>query len=74
MWGSFLFRVLFCIALCFSSLATILMGKGELVALLCLSSWCRVAVIVLHLFLAVPCVGLHDVIVVFAQQLFLMLF
>ena len=50
------------------------MGKGELVALLCLSSWCRVAVIVLHLFLAVPCVGLHDVIVVFAQQLFLMLF
>ena len=39
------------------------MGKRELVALLSLSSWCFV--IVVWLFLAVPWVSLHCVIVVF---------
>ena len=37
-------------------LAIILIGKTELVALLCLSSWCLV--IVMWLFLIVPWVGL----------------
>ena len=49
-----------------SSFAIILMGKRELVALLCLSSWCLV--IVVWLFLAVPWVGLQFVIVVFPDH------
>ena len=47
----------------YSSFAIILMGKRDLVALLNLSSWCLV--IVVWLFLAVPCVCLQFVIVVF---------
>ena len=46
-----------------SSFAFILMGKRELVALLSLSSWCRVTVV--WLFLTVPWVSLQFVIVVF---------
>ena len=46
-----------------SSIAIILMGKRELVALLNLSSWCLV--VVGRLFLAVPRCCLHFVIVVF---------
>ena len=49
-----------------SSLAMILMGKRELVALLSLSSWCLV--IVVWLFLAVPWVSLQFVIVVFPDH------
>ena len=52
-----------CALLCVhSSFAIILMEKRELVALLCLSSWCLV--IVVWLFLAVPLVCLQFVIVV----------
>ena len=46
-----------------SSIAIILMGKRELIALLNLSSWCLV--MVERLFLAVPPGGLQFVIVVF---------
>ena len=49
-----------------SSLAIILMGKIELVALLGLSSFCLV--IVVRLFLAVPWVSLQFVIVVFPDH------
>ena len=53
-----------CALLCYhSSLAIILMGKRELVALLCLSSWCLV--IVAWLFLTMAGGGLQFVIVVF---------
>ena len=44
----------------------ILMGKREVVALLSLSSWCLV--IIVWLFLAVPLVCLHFVIVVFSDH------
>ena len=49
------------VAHCFcvlSRFVIILKGKRKLVALLCLSSWCLVIVIVMRLFLAVPWVGL----------------
>ena len=49
-----------------SSFAIILMGKGKLVALLSLSSWCLVMVV--WLFLAVPWVSLQFVIVVFPDH------
>ena len=49
-----------------SSFAIILMGKRELVALLSLSSWCLM-VVVWH-FLAMPCVCLQFVIVVFPDH------
>ena len=49
-----------------SSFAIILMGKRELVALLSLSSWCLVMVV--WLFLAVPCGCLWFVIVVFSDH------
>ena len=49
-----------------SSFAIILMGKRELVALLCLSCW--FLVIVVWLFLAVPWVCLQFVIVVFPDH------
>ena len=49
-----------------SSLAIILIGKRELVALLSLSSWCLVMVV--WLFLAVPWVCLRFVIVVFPDH------
>ena len=59
---------MFCYTLLYvhSSFAIILMGKRELVALLSLSSWCLV--IVVWLFLAVPWVELHLVIVVFPDH------
>ena len=44
------------------------MGKKGLVALLCLSTWCIVIVIVLWLFLAVQWVGMQCVIVVFPNH------
>ena len=53
-----------------SSVAIILIGKRELVALLCLSSWCLVMVV--WLFLAVPWVCLRFVIVVFRDQTYLL--
>ena len=51
--------LMFCCALLYalSSFATILTGKRELLALLCLSSWCLVSYF-LWLFLTVPWVGL----------------
>ena len=59
---------MFCCTLLYvpSSFAIILMGKGELVALLSLSSWCLV--IVEWLFLVVPWVCLQFVIVVFSDH------
>ena len=65
-------RVCNCSMFCFtllcvrSSIAIILMGKRELVALLNLSSWCLV--IVERLFLAVPQGCLQFVIVVFPDH------
>ena len=55
-----------------SSIAIILMGKRELVALLNLSSWCLV--MVEWLFLAVPRGFLHFVIVVFPDHNHLLIF
>ena len=49
-----------------SSFAIISIDKRELVALLCLSSWCLV--IVVWLFLAMPWVCLQYVIVVFSDH------
>ena len=59
---------MFCCALLYvlSSFAIILMGKRELVALLCLSPWCLV--IVVWLFLTVSWVCLQLVIVVFPDH------
>ena len=64
---------LFCCTLLYvhSSFAIFLMGKRELVALLSLSFWCLV--IVMWLFLAVPCVCLQFVIVVFPDHAHLLL-
>ena len=57
----------YCALLCVhSSFAIILMGKRELVALLCLSSWCLVIVVLL--FLMMPRVCLQCVIVVFPDH------
>ena len=49
-----------------SSFAIIWVGKREMVALLSLSSWCLVFVVLL--FLAMPCVCLQFVIVVFPDH------
>ena len=59
---------MFCCTLLYvhSSIAIILMGKRELIALLNLSSWCLV--MVERLFLAVPWGGLQFVIVVFPDH------
>ena len=59
---------MFCCTLLYvhSSIAIILMGKRELIALLNLSSWCLV--MVEWLFLAVPRGGLQFVIVVFPDH------
>ena len=59
---------MFCCALLYvhSSIAIILMGKRELIALLNLSSWCLV--MVERLFLAVPRGSLQFVIVVFPDH------
>ena len=45
-----------------------LMGKRELVALLCLSFWCLVTISFLRLFLSVPCIGLQCVTMVFPDH------
>ena len=65
---------MFCCTLLYvhSSIAIILMGKRELVALLNLSSWCLV--MVERLFLAVPRGCLRFVIVVFPDHLLLTIF
>ena len=65
---------MFCRALLFvhSSIAIILMGKRELVALLNLPSWCLV--MVERLFLAVPRGGLRFVIMVFPDHTHLLFF
>ena len=65
---------MFCYTLLYvhSSIAIILMGKRELIALLNLSSWCLV--IVERLFLAVPWGCLQFVIVVFPDHTHLLFF
>ena len=59
----FFYYVLLCVVLCHSNLAIILIGKGELVAFLCLPSWCLVFTV--RLFLTMPQVCLQFVIMVF---------
>ena len=65
---------MFCCTLLYvhSSIAIILMGKGELIALLNVSSWCLV--MVERLFLAVPRGCLQFVIVVFPDHTHLLFF
>ena len=65
---------MFCCTLLYvhSSIAIILIGKGELIALLNLSSWCLV--MVEWLFLAVPWGCLRFVIVVFPDHTHLLFF
>ena len=65
---------MFCCTLLYvhSSIAIILMGKRELVALLNMSSWCLV--MVERFFLAVPRGGLQFVIVVFPDHTHLLFF
>ena len=65
---------MFCCTLLYvhSSIAIILMGKRELIALLNLSSWCLV--MVERLFLAVPRGCLQFVIVVFPDHTHLLFF
>ena len=65
---------MFCCTLLYvhSSIAIILMGKNELIALLNLSSWCLV--MVERLFLAVPRGCLQFVIVVFPDHTHLLFF
>ena len=67
-------RSMFCCMLLYvhSSIAIILMGKRELVALLNLSSWCLV--MVERLFLARPCDCLRFVIVLFPDHTHLLFF
>ena len=68
LWESVIFLCFVCFSLLYvhSSIAIILMGKRELVALLNLSSWCLV--MVEWLFLAVPWGCLRFVIVVFPDH------
>ena len=62
-----------CVLLCVhSSFAIISIGKRELVALLCLSSWCLV--IVVWLFLTIPRVCLQFEIVVIPDHTLLLFF
>ena len=70
-----MFVVLFCYALLcvHSSFAIILKRKRNLVALLLLSERCIVTINVLWLYLTVPWVGLHCVIVVFPDHTYLIL-
>ena len=65
---------MFCYTLLYvhSSIALILMGKRELIALLNLSSWCLV--VVERLFLVVPRDCLRFVIVVFSDHTHLLFF
>ena len=66
---SFFRYALLCVHSCY---AIISMGKRELVALLCLSSWCLM--IVVWLFLTMPWVCLKFVIVVFPDHTHLITF
>ena len=66
-----MFYVLLYVTLCPFSIAIILMGKRELVALLNLSSWCLV--MVERLFLAVPLGCVQFVIVVYPDHTHLLL-
>ena len=73
MWESVIFSMFCCMLLyVHSSIAIILMGKRELIALLNLSSWCLV--MVERLFLAVPRGCLQFVIVVFPDHTHLLFF
>ena len=63
-WSLFWYALLYVL----SSFAIILTRKRELVALLLLSFGCLVAVYVLWLFLTVPWLCLHCVIVVFSDH------
>ena len=65
---------MFCCTLLYfhSSIAIILMGKRELIALLNLSSWCLM--VVERLFLVVPLGCLQFVIVVFPDHTYLLFF
>ena len=65
---------MFCCTLLYvlSSIAIVLIGRGELIALLGLSSWCLV--VVGRLFLAVPRGSLQFVIVVFPDHTHLLFF
>ena len=67
LWDSVMLYVLLYVSLC-----PFLMGKRELVALLCLSSWRHM--IVVWLFLSVPWVSLQFVIVVFPDHTHLLFF
>ena len=67
-----MFYVLLYAVLCRSSIAIILMGKRELVALLNLSSWCLV--MVERLFFTVPQDSLRFVIVVFPDHTHLLFY
>ena len=69
--GVYLFYVLLYVTYVHSSIAIILMGKRELIALLNLSSWCLV--MVERLFLAVPRGCLQFVIVVFPDHTYLLI-
>ena len=66
LWESVIVLVLLYVTLCPFSIAIILMGKRELIALLNLSSWCLV--MVEWLFLAVPRGCLQFVIVIFPDH------
>ena len=67
-----MFYVLFTLLYVHSSIAIILMGKRELIALLNVSSWCLV--MVERLFLAMPRGSLQFVIVVFPDHTHLLFF
>ena len=72
MWDSVIVLCFCTLLYVHSSIAIILMGKRELVALLNVSPWCLV--MVEGLFLAVPCGCLQFVIVVFPDHTHLLFF
>ena len=72
LWESVIVFVLFTLLYVHSSIAIILIGKRELVALLNLSSWCLV--MVERLFLEVPQGCLRFVIVEFPDHTHLLIF
>ena len=72
LWESVIVLVLLYVTYVHSSIAIILMGKRELVALLNLSSWCLV--MVERLFFKVPWGCLRFVIVVFPDHTHLLIF
>ena len=67
-----LVNVLFAVLSVLFSFAIIFMGKRELVALLCLYSWCLVAVYFIRPFVTVPWVGLQYMTVVFLDHTYLL--